>query len=203
MLEWVTQHPLGGPFLICAVTILVVLLMIPYTLLAVGSGYALSQAFDSQLLVVFVGTLAVFTGAWIGAMIAFVTARYILHQQVKDYSKRRPLLKAVDLILKSQGLKIIILLRLSMLVPFNISNFVFGASAVQLRHFAIGTLGMIPLVAFFVYLGTSVSDLHEVVSGQHQMSRTEIALMVAGTLFALIGLVFTSVMVKRALNSAR
>ena len=94
-------------------------------------------------------------------------------------------------------------MRLSMLVPFNISNFVFGASAVQLRHFAVGTIGMIPLVAFFVYLGTSVSDLHEVVNGQHKMSRTEIAVMVLGTLFALIGLVFTSVMVKSALRSVR
>lgn len=89
-----------------------------------------------------------------------------------------------------------------MLVPLNISNFVFGASAVQLRHFEIGTLGKISLVAFFVYLGTLVSYLHEVVSGQHRMTRTEIALMVAGTLFALICLVFISVMVKRALNSA-
>lgn len=46
-----------------------------------------------------------FTGACIGAMIEFVTVRYILHQQVKVYSKRRPLLKTVDLILKSQVLK--------------------------------------------------------------------------------------------------
>lgn len=101
MLDWVTYHPVGGPFMICAVTVLVVVLMMPYTLLAIGSGYALSQAYDSQALVVFIGTLAVFTGAWIGALLAFILARYILHSQVQKYAKRRPLLKAIEQTLES------------------------------------------------------------------------------------------------------
>ena len=65
--------------MICAVTIAVVVLMMPYTLLAIGSGYALSQAYDSQLLVVTIGTISVFSGAWIGALLAFILGRYIFH----------------------------------------------------------------------------------------------------------------------------
>jgi hypothetical protein len=62
-------------------------------------------------------------------------------------------------------------------------------------------VGLIPLVGFFVYLGTSVSDIHEVVNGEHQMSVSEITVMVVGTVVAMIGLILTSVLVRRSLVS--
>jgi uncharacterized membrane protein YdjX (TVP38/TMEM64 family) len=58
-----------------------------------------------------------------------------------------------------QGLKLILLMRLSMIVPFNLSNYVFGASSVRIKEFVLGTLGLLPLVTFFVYIGTTVSDI--------------------------------------------
>ena len=53
------------------------------------------------------------------------------------------------------------MLRLSFLVPFNISNYVLGASAVKFKDFAIGTLALFPCSVFFVYVGTTISTLEE------------------------------------------
>jgi uncharacterized membrane protein YdjX (TVP38/TMEM64 family) len=50
-------------------------------------------------------------------------------------------------------------MRLSLVIPFNISNYVLGASSVNIFHFVVGTLGVMPLVLFFVFLGTTMSDI--------------------------------------------
>ena len=92
-------------------------------------------------------------------------------------------------------------MRLSMLVPFNLSNYVLGASSVKIRDFTLGTLGLLPLVAFFVYLGTTVSDIEQVVNGSRHMSKTEIVVLVIGPVAAIIGIIIVSVMVKRSLHN--
>jgi len=92
-------------------------------------------------------------------------------------------------------------MRLSLLVPFNMSNYVFGASAVKVFDFIIGTFGLVPLVLFFVYIGTTMSNIEEVVSGTHEMSTSEIVIMVVGSCIAFSGLIFATVVVKRTLKN--
>ncbi len=55
------------------------------------------------------------------------------------------------------------MLRLSLLVPYNFSNYVFGGSAVTFRDFVLGTFGLLPVVIFLVYLGTTLNDISEVI----------------------------------------
>ena len=93
------------------------------------------------------------------------------------------------------------MMRLSLLVPFNLSNYVLGATSVRIRDFVIGTLGLLPLVAFFVYIGTTVSDIEQVVSETRQMSTTEIVVLVLGTVVAIIGLIIVSLIVKKTLDN--
>lgn len=158
-LGWVELHPIQGPFVICAGTIITVVFMLPYTLFAVGAGYALSRAFDRQVVTLLVGTASVFAGALLGALIAFLCGRYIFRLQVQRVAQRNKVLRAIEVTMQMQGLKLILLMRLSMIVPFNLSNYVFGASSVRIKEFALGTLGLLPLVTFFVYIGTTVSDI--------------------------------------------
>ena len=66
---------------------------------------------------------------------------------------------ALDRTLENQGLKLVFLMRLSLLVPFNVSNYIFGGSAVKLRDYLIGTIGVLPIALFFVYIGTTMSNL--------------------------------------------
>lgn len=96
LLDWVQQHPTAGSFLISACTVLTVVLMLPYTLFAVGAGYALSRTFSSQLVTMLVGTITVFTGALLGALLAFVCGRYILRNQVQNAAQKSKILRAID-----------------------------------------------------------------------------------------------------------
>ena len=49
----------------------------------------------------------------------------------------------------------VLLLRLSPAMPFNVMNFVSGTSAVQLRDFVLGSVGMLPAIVAYVYLGAA------------------------------------------------
>lgn len=61
----------------CLITCIVVVFMGPYTLFAMGTGYALNKAYDTIFKVLSIGTVAVFIGAWTGAIIAFSLGRFL------------------------------------------------------------------------------------------------------------------------------
>jgi uncharacterized membrane protein YdjX (TVP38/TMEM64 family) len=95
-LEWIAENPIAGPFLICIATALVVIWMCPYSILAIGSGYTLSHAYNNVWIVMTVGSFAVFIGAWLGGMVAFGIGRFCCRKQIKDYSSKKPVLRAID-----------------------------------------------------------------------------------------------------------
>lgn len=64
----------------------------------------------------------------------------------------------------------------------------------------LGTLGLVPMALFFVYIGTTMATIEEAVSNNHGMSTLEIVIMVVGSSFALGGIIFASISVKRTLN---
>jgi uncharacterized membrane protein YdjX (TVP38/TMEM64 family) len=70
--------------------------LLPYTLIAIGSGYAFSHSYDNFAVTLSVGATSVFIGAWVGAIISFLIARFLLRNKVKLYLKKYALLRAID-----------------------------------------------------------------------------------------------------------
>lgn len=83
---WIQNNPIAGPFIICIATSVTVILMGPYTVFAVGSGYAFSHVYDNIAIALSISTAAVFIGAWTGAIIAFFLGRFLCRSRVKSYS---------------------------------------------------------------------------------------------------------------------
>ena len=68
--------------------------------------------------------------------------------------------QAIDTAVAREGWKIVALLRLSPVVPFNLLNYVFGVTRVRLRDYVIASwAGMLPGVVLYVYLGSLAGDL--------------------------------------------
>lgn len=63
-------------------------------------------------------------GATIGCIMAFLLGRFVLREQTEGLFNKFKILKAVDKAIESQGLKLVILLRLSPVVPYNVFNYV-------------------------------------------------------------------------------
>ena len=103
---------------------------------------------------VFAGTAIALTGAVIGASLAFLVARYLLRQNIEETTKKNPRFAAIDQAIGKNGWKIVGLLRLSPLIPFNLSNYFYGITSITFGAYVlVSAIGMIPGTLLYAYLG--------------------------------------------------
>jgi uncharacterized membrane protein YdjX (TVP38/TMEM64 family) len=102
----------------------------------------------------FWGLPVVLAAATAAATLSFLAARYLLRDRVRALLANRPRLAAIDRAVAEDGWKIVALLRLSPAVPFNLQNYLFGATAVPLSQYVAATaIGIVPGSLLYVYLG--------------------------------------------------
>lgn len=109
----------------------------------------------------FWGSVVAWVGNLIGAVLAFLLARYLLRDFVQNkLLKKYPKINEYENKLFKKGLYTVIFLRLVPIFPFNGLNFVLGVTEVKLKDYMIGTaIGIIPGTIAFVFLGESVREM--------------------------------------------
>jgi uncharacterized membrane protein YdjX (TVP38/TMEM64 family) len=142
--DWLVALGPRGLAIFAAVYVLGAVLLAPEALLTVVGGFAFG----------FWALPVVLAAATVGASLAFLIARYLARDTVRRLLARRRNLAAIDRAVGEDGWKIVALLRLSPLIPFNLQNYLFGATAIPFAHFAAATFfGIIPGALLYVYLG--------------------------------------------------
>ena len=144
--EWIKSQGAAGVFAF-AITyvVMAVLLLAPSELMWVAAGVVFG-AWAAPLVVV---------SSVVESLVVFLLARHVLRPKVRLLLAKRPLLRAIDAAIRSQGWQVALLLRLNGLVPFNFQNYFFGATDIRLVPYTITTfLGIMPFTAMYVYLGT-------------------------------------------------
>jgi uncharacterized membrane protein YdjX (TVP38/TMEM64 family) len=111
------------------------------------------------------GTLIVLIAASLGATAAFLIARHVARERVAARVGRDARFAAIDRAIGASGLRIVILLRLSPVVPFNLLNYALGISSVKLRDFLIACLAMLPGTLLYVYYGRVIGDVAALAAG--------------------------------------
>jgi uncharacterized membrane protein YdjX (TVP38/TMEM64 family) len=115
------------------------------------------------------GSLLVFVGACLGAEAAFLLGRHGLRDWARRQLQRTPKLLAIEQGVSREGLKLVLLTRLSPAFPFSLLNLAYGLSEVSLRDYSIGLIGILPGTILFCSLGALAGDVArfgEVLSGQ-------------------------------------
>lgn len=106
------------------------------------------------------GTAIVSPVSVVAATAAFLLGRTIARGWIARRVASQPVFAAVDHAVASQGFKVVALLRLSPLVPFNVLNYALGLTNVRLRDYVLASwLGMLPATALYVYLGSLVTNI--------------------------------------------
>ncbi|CAM9145808.1 unnamed protein product [Pylaiella littoralis] len=204
-LTWVEDNPAQGAIAFAGVYIFTTVCFIPGSLLTLGAGLVFGRALGTGLGVV-VGSLAVLVGATIGAILAFLLGRFVLQQQAQGLFNKFKVLTAVNRAIQSQGLKLVILLRLSPVVPFSAFNYVMGVTAVKFRDYALGCVGFIPGTVAFVFIGTTASGLlgddgeEEETDDDGSNGTVQLIVLIVGGIATVIAVVLVSIYSKRALN---
>lgn len=111
------------------------------------------------------GTLYVMLGATLGASAAFLVARYLARKTVARRLTASPRFAALDTALGREGRRIVLLLRLSPLFPFNLLNYLLGVTKVSFLDFFIASIGMLPGSLLYVYYGRVAGDVAALAGG--------------------------------------
>jgi uncharacterized membrane protein YdjX (TVP38/TMEM64 family) len=115
------------------------------------------------------GSLLVFAGACLGAEVVFLLGRGHGRPWARRRLARMPRLLAVEQAVSREGLKLVLLTRLSPAFPFSLLNLAYGLSEVRPRDYRLGHLGILPGTILFCGLGEvagDVSHFADVLSGE-------------------------------------
>jgi len=148
---------------------------------------------------IWLGSLLVFVGACLGALVVFFLGRLVFRDWARRRLEQLPKLQAVELAVSKEGLKLVLLTRLSPAFPFSLLNLAFGLSEVTLWDYSIGLIGILPGTVLFCGLGALAGDVArfgEVLGGE--ADAVTWALRVVGVL-ATLGVVW---LVSRAARRA-
>ena len=183
---WVAGLGAAG-YVVYALAYGVIGVFLPATILTLGAG---------ALFGVWGGTLVVAVGATMAATLAFLLARTVLRKRVETMAARNPKFRAVDRAITREGVKIVVLIRLSAVFPFLFVNYAFGLTSIRLLPFVLATFfGILPLTFAFVYLGAAGAEV-----ATQRSARTLIT--VAGALIALGVSLYVGKIAARAIKRA-
>ena len=137
-----------GPIAFIAAYAVACVAFVPASLLTLAAG---------ALFGVVRGTIFVLIGATLGALGAFLVARYLARDWVAARVAKDPRFAAIDAAIAEQGRRVVFLLRLSPVIPFNVLNYALGLTKVRVADFVIASAGMIPGTLLYVYTGKLAS----------------------------------------------
>ena len=149
-LQWINSLGAIGGIVFIGIYIIATLAFLPAALLTLGAGVIFGVTW---------GSIYVFIGATLGAIAAFLGGRYLAQGWVKEKISSYKKFAIIDKAVSKEGLKIVLLVRLSPLFPFNLLNYAFGITSVSFQDYLIGSVGMIPGTIMYVYFGSLVGDI--------------------------------------------
>lgn len=157
-LNWVRDIGFAGPALLAAAYVPTSVFLVPVWWMTIGSGFAFGPI---------VGAVAASLGSLLGASVSFWLGRTIARELVERRVARSRKFAALDRAIADHGFKIVFLTRLSPLLPFNMLNYIFGASHIRFRDFALATWsGMLPSTLLYVWLGTTLQNVAALEEGR-------------------------------------
>jgi len=145
--DWVGQMGIAGIFIFIGVYAVATVLMAPGSILTIGAGFAFG---------LWKGFLAISAGATFGASLAFLIARFIAREKIEAIARRNETFRKIDNAIGKEGAMLIFLLRLSPVIPFNLSNYFYGLTAVRFWPYVLASwIGMMPGTFLYVYIGAA------------------------------------------------
>ncbi len=147
--------------------------------------------------------VAVSLGSTFGATVAFYAGRTLLRRFIEQKIAGDARFRSLDQAVAEQGFKIVLLTRLSPVLPFNVLNYAFGLTRVRPRDFILASwIGMFPGTMLYVSIGSAAKNLADILAGRTEGGLGQKVLFGVGLLATLAVTVVLSRIAKKALSDA-
>lgn len=184
-LTWVESIGAWGPVIVAIVYIICTIFAIPGSILTLGAGFIFQSVWK--------GTITISIGSTVGCICAFLLGRTILRGWVENKIQHYEIFKAVDSAIALKGWLVVLLLRLSPIVPFNVLNYALGLTKVGLLEYSFCSwLGMLPATIAAVYIGTTLSSITQIINGNISPTPLTTSIFIAGLLATIVVVIILS-----------
>lgn len=182
----------AAPVAFIAIYALAVVSLIPASLLTIAGGAVFG---------LIRGVIYALIGATLGSTGAFLLGRYVARRLVERKLNAMPRFVAIERAVSARGRRIVFLLRLSPLVPFNFLNYALGLTTISVWDFVFASLGTIPGAFVYAYAG-KVTGEALALAGQAQVPKNAsyYAVLVAGLVATIAATTVVTRTARRALQ---
>ena len=151
VIGWTQAHPRIAWAGFILAYVLAAVCMVPGSLLTLAAGV---------LFGVTLGVALVSVASTLGAMGAFLVGRFLARDWVESRLEAMPRFRALDRAVARKGWLIVLLARLSVVIPYNLLNYALGLTNVRFGAYVLSTfVGMLPAIFLYVYLGSIAGSL--------------------------------------------
>ena len=149
--DWIQGLGIVGYVVFSLIYIAAAVFMLPAAILTIVAGVAFGPI---------VGGILALIAATIGATAAFLVARYVARGMIVNKFQDNPIFKKIDEGFAANGISFLILTRLVPIFPYNIQNYVYGLTSINVLTFAgVSFITMAPGAFIYAYMaGTIVEE---------------------------------------------
>jgi len=146
------------------------------------------------------GTAIVSVSSTTAAALAFLIARNLARSAVEGRVAANPRFAAIDRAIGNGGWKVVGLLRLSPAVPFSLSNYMYGLTAVRFVPYVLASwVAMLPATFMYVYVGHAGAQGLAAASGEQPAAGGRTLLMVVGLAATVVVTLYVTRLARKAI----
>ncbi|MGB5245322.1 MAG: TVP38/TMEM64 family protein [Woeseia sp.] len=175
---WIAANPLPGRFLFVAGFVALTVLMVPGSILMLCGGYLFGLTLGIPLV-----SVSIALGSLASSFVSRTLARDWLARRFAEDVR----FQAIDRAVARKGFLIVVLSRLSLLIPYNVLNVIYGLSGIALGKMTVATwLGMLPAVTLYTYLGSIAGDFDNLTANRTDQDWVSQVVLVSGLVMVVI-----------------
>jgi uncharacterized membrane protein YdjX (TVP38/TMEM64 family) len=155
--QWNNVHPIAGAVIYLLASVVSAVLFLPGTLIAMSGGYLYGMP---------LGLAMAALGGALGSIAAFMNGRLFGRSWAVGMLEGHPRLQALDKALNEQSFVIVMLTRLSLVIPYSVLNYLYSVTGVKkVPYMLASAIGLIPLMGLWAYVGTLAKNFDDILSG--------------------------------------
>ena len=191
--QWVNGLGAWGPVVFIIGYALAAVAFVPGSLLTLAAGAIFGLVR---------GVIYVFIAAVLGSSAAFLVSRYLARAAIERRLANNTRFAAIDRAIGAQGRRIVFLLRLSPVFPFNLLNYGLGLTKVRFADYVAASVGMLPGTLLYVYYGKLAGDVAALAGGAAPEGAGYYAVWILGLSATIVVTTLVTRTARRALKEA-
>lgn len=166
--------------------------LVPGSLLTMAAGFAYGPIY---------GLLIASPASVLAATTAFLLSRTALRGWIQKKIARSPRTRALDRAVGHNSFKLILLLRLSPVIPYNLLNYVLGVSNVPVGRYVVASfVGMLPGAWMYVYLGSLATTAAGLTEADRGGGHARLMLTIGGLIATAVAVLLITRTARRMLD---